>query len=328
MKGMSCLVLMLISMSANASLGPSTGSGNGYVIVCEDAAGESSAQLLDLAEAVERYHLSLPAPSGFTLEDYARSIRNTFRLRGLDPKSADAKALNDLNHFMDLVQWSAQPLTRLNDYGDTIPIPRNCHLEPVAIFHDDTNTVEVNSDLWMRMDSLSQAALVTHEIFYHIERGLDETTSEETRLTVANIYSNSDIPPVNQGLPTQNLMCVTSGPSATQASQFYAYPSSDGQGTELQFSMIMGREVITKTTVAVAAPFLGEFTQVAESGHAPVQTEVYHLITRNRVSGSYGQEWEVEAVARAGEPIDIRLYEKGKLVAEAPVTSCTIEKLK
>lgn len=319
MKRMTCLALIAISLHAHARDTGTSTSGGGYAVVCRDASGViNSATLLDLVEAVQRYNLSLPQATGSLEADYNRALANRYRLQGLKEIDLGNESLGDLQKFFTKVQFKDTPLISLNDMGQVVADLGNCKLEPVAVFHDDIDQVEINLEIYNKLDSLSQAALVCHENYYHYERGLNETTSEGARLLVAHVFSNSNLPAVDADMPAKHLVCVTAGTSG-QDSEFYAYKIENRGETVLQLRSIMGRTVITKATVSLQDGFL---TALANSSQPQLSPEARNMTARAPVSGDYAQEWDIEAVYSVGQPVLIRLYEKGIKVAEAPVTGC------
>ena len=85
----------------------------------------------------------------------------------------------------------------------------------------------------------------------------------------------------------------------------------------------MGRPVVTKATVPLRGDlFMAALTQMNQAQSAVTPVSVHDMSERALVSGDYSQEWEIEAVYSAGQPVVLRLYEKGVAVAEAPVTNC------
>lgn|GEM_PF-4245147 len=95
-------------------------------------------------------------------------------------------------------------MPNLHDTGETIPIPNQCHLEPVAIYYDRNDKVDIDRSIWEAWDSQSKAALVTHELIYNYLRGLSlnpSTNSEEARVLTASWFS-TNLTPVNSGVPT------------------------------------------------------------------------------------------------------------------------------
>jgi hypothetical protein len=198
MKRISCLASALLSFSLCASAGPSTSGGNGYAVICRSTSGGIlSAELLDLYEATYRYHLNLLPSFGNLADDYARSTP------GPNPRA-------ELRRFLQILHFArpGQSVPALNDIGDTIAIPAGCGLEPAAFFSDSADRVLVDPQIWEALNSLNQAALVSHELLYHEERecisahienagsanehSADprcQKTSEATRRLVAEDYS-------------------------------------------------------------------------------------------------------------------------------------------
>lgn len=259
------LLTSIVILSLKSWAGVST-SGGGYAVVCRDSAKTIvSAELLDLVEARQRYHLTTMVPSGSALQDFVRAVENSYFLQtgtptpanGIDPK------LN-FKLFMERVEWvaSSQDLDPANDLGDVSVVRASlgsgCGIEQVAYYDDSISKVKFATEIWSRLDSLSQSALISHELSYEYARHyvlLSAKTSEESRLETAITVSENLIP-VHDGIPANATFRkvyhdlnkeVTSRYDATIWTN-YKIPGVSGL-IRVQFTAIGGRGAMTKTYV-------------------------------------------------------------------------------
>jgi hypothetical protein len=174
-----------------ALAGPST-SGGGFAVVCRNSTGViESAEILDLFEARTVHKFELMKSSGDELRDYVRAVSNGYRLQGYNPPISDQEMIDNVEKFRKIMTWlpEDEKLPNLDDLGLSISVPVGCKIEPLAIFYDNQNIVVIDKAIWTAMDSLSQSALVLHEIYYHAFRQLEidpDVNSIEARLITAS----------------------------------------------------------------------------------------------------------------------------------------------
>jgi hypothetical protein len=338
-------ILFLTTGSAIAGVGSS---GGGFALVCRQADGRiGNAILLDLYEAQVRLGLKLPRASGSLERDYLRSITNSYRLKGNDPSQL-RPTLDNLRDFFRLVKMTkaGERLPRLNDLGEISPLPRGCHLEQLAIFYDAKPiVVRIDSEIWKALDSLSQAALVSHELYYRRERIDKEPTSETTRALVGRIYAASGVVPTLAGVPRDALSCSAVHPSdyyvmnvdpktggksmtSTRLTIFFAYPllSPQGQGYRLQFYQWVGRSMVSKT--AFDLPGIGfELKQVNDrtlrEWISYVTEPNQRIRTQVRMNGASNSDWILGLHYETGKPFRISASSRGQVLSEQYVTTCT-----
>lgn len=323
------LVLFQLPCYATA-LGPSS-SGGGMAVVCRDAnGGVSSAELLDVYEAKNTSGLSVMQPSGALLEDSYRLAKNTYHLQGYPMVLTRKEVERNLQNFFAIVRWlpEAESLPFLADHGKTIALPLGCNLEQLAIFYDSSYQVEIDKEIWLSLDSLNQAALVSHEMFYQWERKFREMTSESTRSYIRQIVSTAGFTPVKAGADQAELSCSAhSGPLHSPViSSFYLHKKDNGSGGQelmLQFDQLAGRPILVKTT----AEFSGvdfNTTKVFENGHYRLYPKPGLADTRVKmqVQTEHRSDWEILFKYVSGEPVTIALIQDGILLDTAELTNC------
>lgn len=278
------LVAFLNLLTIAAFAGVST-SGGGYAVVCRDLSKQIiTTELLDLVEGRLRYNLEIFEPSGSAVKDYSRSVENTYFLQTGKPFQGCGLSICEpsemYSRFMKIIDWvdSKNNLDFMYDIGDVSKVvaslKQGCDIEQVAIFNDLTNRVQIAKDAWQKMDSLSQAALIQHELWYREARKfvlLPESNSERSRLNTAIQFSNT-ILPVTDGLPkdakedtvfhdlnrqlngrfdaTSHWTFKVSGPSEEEKNIDYN-EFHKKQIFRTQFSNLGGRTVLTKTYVDI-----------------------------------------------------------------------------
>ncbi|MCM2322225.1 MAG: hypothetical protein NDJ90_03080 [Oligoflexia bacterium] len=326
------------SCTALAGVGSS---GGGISVVCRDhLGGVQRVEVLDLYEGRARYGLRYPAASGELEQDYLRGVKNTYHLQGVDDYPIGSEAAENLQRFLGVVQFTApgEHLPRLNDEGAVPSLPFRCSLEQVAIFETDALTgkesVRVDSELWAAMDSLNQAALVTHELWYKLERELEETTSEGTRAAVAHLYASAGATPIREGLPEDRFECTTGGMNGysetrTDLSFFWVHGKNvPGRGPEvtLQFFQLMGRPIVSKAIAELPGIsfLLTNYPDgPAERKLIPVVAEAgADRVFRVPVQGSQRKDLELGVEYIQGRPLKLSVFQKGVLIQTAVITHC------
>jgi hypothetical protein len=328
-----------LGLWASLSWAGPTSSGGGFAVVCRNAQHTIvSAELLDLYEAQERYGLRIVSSSGDLVRDYVRGVRNTYRLQGSkDPVSIDEQR-KYLSKMFEILDFTApgEHLVPLADMGHVPSVPEGCDLEQLAIFHDDRGRISVDSEIWEALDTLSRAALFSHELYYKDVREWGEKTSEGARALVGQIYSKSgELTPIFNGIPRGTPSCFTAefsvvtAPNNTASPQqklslFYPYRvnrgGAVGSGVMLQFFSLMGRPMLSKTT----AYFPGVRLSYERGGRVRlVNSTRSDFVLKVPVVGSYRKDWELELRDTKTGGSELGLYEAGVLVEESPIVSCT-----
>lgn len=261
------LVFLSLTLSAIVALaGPST-SGGGFAVVCRDVQGRiQSAELLDLYEARTMYGFELMSASGDIVNDYLRSVKNGYRHQGYAPPLPDSDFARNLENFMRSVQFLAsdEKLPNLLDHGSQVVPPKSCQLEPLAIFYDTQEIITIDRQIWDSLDSLNQAALVTHEITYSEYRNLKvdpDLNSIETRRVTASDFA-VNLGSVLSGIKSNSNMiidnCSPNIPLCAETTVAYKISEKDLQGADsektmmrLQFTQLAGRALKMLTFIDV-----------------------------------------------------------------------------
>lgn len=301
-------------------------------VVCRDGGGNiRSARLLDVYEAEhDPTRTVLRATNDFE-EDYARLVKNTYRLQGSNYFDSESTARN-LRQFMGLVKWVELPeeLPFLNDHGRTPVMLIGCNLEQLAVFYDENGRVLIQSEIWRHLDTLNRAALVQHELFYRFERMFRETTSESSRSYVRQIVSVQGNTPVQAGIESAKLRCsaVTTGRSdQRQVTVFYVHQAANDMESEdvkFQFTQIAGRPLLVKGTVSIP-DLIFETRRVIDRTLGPVliaehlgrRVETFPVITQHR------SDWEIRLKYVTGQPIMLTLLQGGQPLSESVLTGCS-----
>jgi hypothetical protein len=354
MRTLGLIYLFALSMGAPAMAAQSApragvvSGGGATSMVCRDLDGKiQRAELLDLYEAKEKFHLKLMDSVGSLEGDYVQAVKNTYRLQGAeDLFPIDAEVRKNLDRFLRKLEFSSIRLPFLGDVGESPALPQGCGLEQLAIFYDigstndgsvtDTDRIEVSQEIWDALSSQSQAALVTHELTYKWERSLAEKTSESTRSFVAHIYS-SDAIPVRAGLPSGTRQYVTLewlrfedgsfGSVPSKNSYFWVFPSLVGKdhGVTLQFEGLMGRPIASKATIGIPGirwSLRPAYDRDSQSITCLVDEPSQDIDIKMPLSGSQHPDWAVEVRYQTGHKVKLGLYQKGVLLEEAFVDFC------
>jgi len=286
----SILVAIFTLSTINAFAGVST-SGGGYAVVCRDKSKSIlSTELLDIVEGRLKYKLNMAEASGSAIKDYTQSVENIYFLQTgkpfVDCGLEICNPSKNFSNFLNIVDWvdSKDQLTFVHDIGNASEViaslEKGCDIEQVAIFNDISGRVQIAKQSWEKMDSLSQAALIQHELVYRESRKfylLPESTSEHTRLTTALMFSVG-LPVTTSDIPENATERTTFHDPNRQlnrqfdATAFWSFNADGPSDQELaqvsneeyaklrakqifrkQFSYLGGRFVLTKTFVDIPA---------------------------------------------------------------------------
>ncbi len=305
--------------------GPSSG-GGGMVVTCKNEAGIiTSTDLLDVYEAKQNPKLKVMQPTGDLAEDYLRTVNHTYILQGA-PGLAQSrkKQINEnLNGFMGIVDW-VDALPFLNDQGEmTVKIPDNCKLEQLAIFYDSKDRVSIDKNIWARLDTVSRAALVQHEIFYHFERKFSEKTSESTRSYVRQNVTTEGFTPVVTGLENSlSLGSAYDEANNNNLTVFHIRNDLDPKHLTLQFTQIGGRALLVQTIVQIPDLVLSVKCIInGNNERVCYPTTQVNMNVRLPVITEHRKDWEILFKYVAGEPVKITLIQRGAVLSTSVLTS-------
>lgn len=100
-------------------------------------------------------------------------------------------------------------LDPIPDSGHFI-FPRNCMIEQLAVYKDDTSQIFFVNDIWKALDKTHKAALLVHEALYKNLRSLQESNSDRTRKVVALAFSGFKFKPLLQGIAEGDMIICNS----------------------------------------------------------------------------------------------------------------------
>lgn len=330
------MLLITLGIFNVALAGPSSG-GGGMAVECrydQSRLGRTTVELLDTYEARLKTNLTLLRPSGDVEEDYLRLVTNTYRLQGMNSVDEDLKQmiLQNLRNFFKIVDWSETPLEFLGDQGKSPDLPFECQLRQLAIFFDSTERVKINRELFNKMNSLDQAALIVHELFYKYERMFRESTSESTRSYVGQVLALSGNSRVDEGAELAKQTCSAIGTEKVLGSNpvtvFHHLETRNIDGTKdtvLQFEHIGGRPLLVKTTVTI--PNFSFDVQRSFVRQEPYTVSIpsnpgHDFVEKFPIQTEHRSDWEVLIRYQYPEPITFTLIQDGAPVSTATLSSC------
>lgn len=321
MKSVLLGILATQLLTSVAIAGPIT-SGGGFALVCRnDNNSIISAELLDLYEAKNKFNYQLLTSTGSLEGDYVASVANTYRLQGYEGDILiDSFTRKNLAMFLEKASFlpKTKKLPHLNDLGNHAKAPAGCAIEALAVWNDQTDAIKIDSEIWDNLDSLSQAALVQHELAYKYQRSSYEKTSESTRAFVGTIFSVNAKSVLDER--TRNLPMATG-----RADDLYTtfHHEKIGNEMKLHFFTIMNRLLVTEATTSI------DLTGVQlKSGYSDKLNKfvVIALVdkvkkVKNKILTNQNSSWEIEFTFIPNRPVKIGFYEKGVLLQEMFLTN-------
>lgn len=285
-------------------------SGGGMVVVCDQGNNQQTVELLEYYESRVLYGDNVVAKAtGDLTEDYYQLAKRTYALQGY-PEMEPVNMEKHVNHFLGKIDW-VQPhsLPFLNDHGPTVDITENCQIKQLAIFYDTKQRISVVKELWEQMDSMNQAALITHEIYYFYERKFAEMTSSSTRSFVRQILTSEVQQPVYFASEGAIARCTTkrskSYPMLGQSHDFeFLVIQKDGK-TVLQFNTFGVRAFITRTIASYDGELL--FKSSLNNGEGDQE--------RKQFAG-YGKLVPLKTTQRADLQVLLNISEHGTLTIQ------------
>jgi hypothetical protein len=190
MKSLGLVLIGLLFASPSYAAGVGS-SGGGLAVVCRDSYGSiTGAELLDLYEGTTRDHLTLVSPLNSLEAEYLYFTQELRHAAG-DPRPVDQSVIDEFNELINgslnfLPQ--GQHLVPACALGPTIPAPPMCDIEQLADYNDQTNVIDVDSEIWSALDYVNQGAFLAHET---LDRTACERGSENVRRLVAQLFSTT-----------------------------------------------------------------------------------------------------------------------------------------
>ncbi len=317
-------VLLTLAIPALSWAGP-TSSGGGMAVVCRNSDGLiQSAKVLDFYEAEVRDASSILKSAGSLQADYSQLVQSTYALQGYDISNTDTTQTN-LNKFLERIRWVSAPdtLSFTGDQGASAAPPTGCQLEQLAVFHDEDESIRIDSEIWNKLDSMNQAVLVIHELFYHQERKFGETTSESTRAYTRQVLTPSSYSPVKSGVETAKLACSLSDPKNNSVSEFYLHRTPDRKGLVLQFTFLGGRPLLVKTTVDVPKKWFAGNMEFLDNHLAFVANDHESFEGIVGVNTEHRKDWKLQIKWIHGEVVTFGLLQNGKMISNMMISSCS-----
>lgn len=299
-------------------------SGGGFAVVCRNEARNiTSAQLLDLYEAKNKFKYELIESTGSLEGDYVASVRNTYRLQGAgDLPLIGEGTRKNLDLFLEKVIFlgKGQELPKLNDLGTHLPAPIGCEIEPLAVWSGkgESSIIRIKSEIWDNLSTLDQAALVQHELFYAYERDLYEKTSEGTRASVATIFSNNAQPVFDER--TEKLNYGSSSDKDLSGKTYitsFRYEVTNDLMT-LHLSHIMNRALLTKAIAQISLEGVKLKKEYIDHRGFFIVAETDKVrVSRSKIATQQRSDWEIEFTFIPNKPVKVSFYQKGVLIQES-----------
>ena len=334
MKQFICLSVFTMCTGAFASVaaaGPSSG-GGGYVVSCAQTPLEpAKVELLDLYEGENTLRFTMAVPTGSLLEDYFAGVKRTYTFQGY-PQMADQlreDIVRNLRNTLRTIHFVAHAAEMPNAYdlGDLPWIPSACALEQIAFFDDAMQRIYVRKDLWEKLDSMNQAALLFHELWYRELRLLKDTTSIYARRTVAHIFAVRGPISLKDGLTDQSRQMSIGNytESSTEISTFHLTANSlPYGGYRAQFSHLQGRPQLAKTWVDLPS-FPGRMKFAIRNdlkGGCVVDSDETPVDIVLPMQGTLVPGLSIRYSYRKGEPVSFALMKNGTVLSTGDVQSC------
>jgi hypothetical protein len=183
-------------------------------------------------------------PETRPMEEHAKTLAKTI----VEPIFALKPFVNAESKKTESVQM-VDHLPLSNDFGK-FQMPASCHLEQVAFYSDAHTELSIVQTAWSRLDWLSKAVLVSHELVYLLDRrdgleGLLSTgvahTSESARSFVGRLLSTTPWPTKADGLPASLYVCSSDFKAAQETTiEAYVFQRPGSQQLSLVFKSFFG----------------------------------------------------------------------------------------
>ena len=323
------LALPLFAYSAFA--GPIT-SGGGFAVVCRNVKGKiDSAQLLDLYEAEKKLGLTLIESKNDVVKDLKNAVSNQYRILGFDLKdpSTDASIESALGRYKDYLNEALYlpinfKLPEVSDLGLHELPPLGCNIEQVAFFDDSSEKLKISTSIWNELDSLSQAALIFHEVIYlDKRRSNNDITSMKTRSVVGVNFSNA--PAVVSPEQIKNLqqgMIKDFSKVESFKEQVQFYHKREGRLLTLNLARLPKRLLQSRTAVSFDIGNI-KFKNIHDNnyGRSLLYTDSNVPMILRSHSDSILLDIDMEIIINPGEATKARIFEDGELIYEGLIVN-------
>jgi hypothetical protein len=336
-------LILSISIQADASrLARGSGStGGGFVVECpETPVSDKYVSLLDLYE-IRNLGFTLVEPTGDIQQDYYESVNRTYTLQGqphLAEKNKQDIDRNLKNFFLHTKFVNdVSELPTAHDIGSKPYIPSQCSIKQIAFMNDESNTIHILKPLWDQLNSRDQSALARHEIAGKVMRKNGQVTSVVSRNWVGHSYVELDqVKKIDDQLVKKDSYYGYSPYIQNRTNtNFYAQKMYPGPILRLQFSELFGRAILAKTWVDIPnveiklkmKMLTDEEYPVWNGTNAPnweclLTTPNIDSKTTVPIEGSMANEGTIEIKMKTGEPVQLTLFENGKLISTNIISTC------
>lgn len=322
------LSLCVTNLSASAFTRGPISSGGGMAVACAD-----SVKLLDYHEAEVIYkEKNVAKATGNLFEDYSRLTYNAYHLQGHFVPDYQKLSQRNLNYFFENVEWVEKgSLPFLNDQGQTADIPSDCSLEQLAIWYDTDGTIKIDQDLWNRMDTINQAALIKHEVWYAHERKLQELNSESTRRYVQQMLTPQVQIPAPLGTEDAEYFCTSNKTDrSTGTVEFAFHVAPRREGSKFVFSTFAAKPTLVGTTVRLPFAFSANRELIrSASGDMQFTSFPTDVLTDTRgqyqVHSAHFEGFSLQVEYKGTRPITIRALRDGVPFGKTHTISCSTD---
>jgi|GEM_PF-2502866 len=231
-------VFLFLELSLSAALaksliriksGPNDGGGGRGVVCRHPDKSIKSVELLDLWEARVLYRRRIPDPLEQTSEHLRAEIETgIFRLRasfvhdqgGLGPDRYDMSELRLVERLNETAQEFLKESPRVwwyrgvsfDDTKDSFEFAKpekesGCEVEQIVVHMFLQDRFFVNLDLFEKMNTMNQAALILHEAFYSELRHLGEKNSIRVRRAIGYVASGGEFESLKNRITASRISC-------------------------------------------------------------------------------------------------------------------------
>jgi len=229
----------------NVYAGVST-SGGGIGVLCKVPTAQKL-QLLDFYEAPFKQQELIQSTGTFD-GDYSIGLQRLRSLVGDSRPVTQDDIIEIQANFKKNTEFTSKNLMPTGDAGPTPSLPSNCHYVQIAVYHDFNDKLLVNKELWDQLDSLNQAALLTHEAIYKMQRVAFFADSYQARSLVRELFlkNGPTIKGPLDGLTVGKGSICFAGDTSTNSDFTFVW-----QGKTIQLLTVAGDIRLAKTTLTV-----------------------------------------------------------------------------
>ena len=208
------LMCLVSSSWAFAGAEGAVGGNGGGAHVCKD-----SVELYDFYEGRHPLLHKIPVWENdprLSVQDYLEKVKANIRKTSPDFEALFSKSLNEFLKLPYGERVLPIAIPRIMD-ADIPFVDEDCEYRQVANWNERFGNVFFSKGLFDRMDSMSQAGLIVHEVIYKMARDLGRIkSSDDVRKIVAKLFSNtrltindflSILPESPQAIIPKNGMC-------------------------------------------------------------------------------------------------------------------------